>query len=425
MIGDTILAVASPPGVGHRGILRLSGPDALAIAGDLIGQELTVRAALDCEIEVMGSPVECLAMVMPGPRSYTGEDIVELHLPGSPYLLDHLSRRLRSRARDATAGEFTRRAWENGRLDLARAEAVLALIHAADTAERRSALAVLRGGLSAVVDESRSLIQDSLALVESGLDFTEGETGQVERRDWIGPIEGARGRIVDLIASLPPVRAGGELLLVGAANAGKSSLCNALAGQEMVLVSDHAGTTRDVVSVELAPGVNLLDAPGDIGDAPEEEVAALEFTRRVGGRGGGAVLVIDRSDPKMPGTELPVVAVVFTKADLPAGPVIGEVAQAPSFSVSSHSGEGIEEFRHFLTMRRGGGPQAGHGHSLDCLQRAEESLATACDRRFAALPQELLAVELGRALAALDEIHGRSSAEDLLDRIFGHFCLGK
>ena len=233
VIGDTIFAVASPPGAAERGVLRISGPRALQLAGEVVESELQPRrSVLETAVHILGHRVPCLVLVMPGPGSYTGEDVVELHLPGSPLLLEKLGERLRPVGRDALPGEFTRRAYENGRLGLTEAEAVLDLIHAATQDDRAKALDMLEGGLSESVDGVRALVQDALALLESGLDFTEGETGTVAAESWLRLLRTALQMVQSVETALPQARSGGEVLLVGAGNAGKSSLCNALAGEQ-------------------------------------------------------------------------------------------------------------------------------------------------------------------------------------------------
>ncbi|MEM7199445.1 MAG: GTPase [Planctomycetota bacterium] len=435
MHADTIVAVASPPGAGARGVLRLSGSGALAGAGALVGALAAERGSADRVVDVLGQPVPCLVLVMPGPRSYTGEDVVELHLPGSPLLLERIEGALvAGDVRRATPGEFTRRAFENGRLDLAQAEAVLQLIHAAGAEASRRAAALLRGGLAASVARLRGVLQDARALLEAGLDFAEGETGAVSEAEWQPGLVAATAELQELADGLPAVLSGGGILLMGASNAGKSALANALAGRDVVLVDDARATTRDVVAVEIAPGVTVLDAPGDLeGEVGPTDQAALALRARLGERAAAALWVVDASAP-VPSARganeaaetlgLDLCGIVWTKVDRAAPPVENSAARSDgaSFAVSSVTGAGIAALRGFLLAR-------GHGRGArDAAERQRGALhaALAAVRAASAAPSdELVAEDLAAALRALDEIDGTSSPEALLDRIFAGFCLGK
>lgn len=435
MIGDTIQAVASPPGAALRGILRVSGPAAFeAVSGVLTETLLPKRVALEATVEVLGHQVGCLVLAMPGPGSYTGEDVVELHLPGSPVLLDLVSEALAPHARLATPGEFTRRAFEHGRLDLSEAEAVLALIQAADVDQSRFALDVLRGGLSGSVDQIRNEVQDALAAIESGLDFTDGETGQVDSEAWLPKLRTARDLCAGLLGGLPEVGISGELLLLGASNAGKSSLANALVGSAEAIVADQEGTTRDVLVFELGRDVRLLDGPGDVEGPGDQDRAALALRDRIAQRVAGIVSLVDLTDPRPVKSDLPMVAQVFTKCDLLAEPAVGAVVEAcapsrpsgvPVFVTSASSGVGIEALREALCRRVGGGPRGLTARLHAALSQARGALEDAITAAGQGALEELVAVDLASALGRLDSIHGRSSPEQLLDRIFGAFCLGK
>ncbi|HLU37930.1 MAG TPA: GTPase, partial [Planctomycetota bacterium] len=366
MLDDTIAAIASPPGPAARGVIRVSGPAAIP-AGEAVLQAALprVRAAVAADLPLRGARLPALALVMPAPGSYTGEDVVELHLPGGPALLQAvLDALFAAGARAATPGEFTRRAFERGRLSLAQAEAVADLIAAAGEQERRTALHALSGGLGSDVARVRGHVQDALALLESGLDFTEGETGAVDPEAWLAAIERAEQAVARARAALPEVAVGGELILLGAANAGKSSLCNALAGCDAVLVDPTAGTTRDVVAVRLAEGTTLLDAPGDLDVPAPLDAAALALRDRIAARAAAALLVIDATAPRVPevpaGT--PVLATVFTKVDLldaraeperaaALAACAGSGAPRPHLFVSSVRGDGLDALRAFLTGR--------------------------------------------------------------------------
>ncbi len=440
MLGDTIAAIASPPGPAARGVIRVSGPIAFAAAAALIGDEVArARAARACLLRVVGQPVDGLLLLMPGPGSYTGEDTVELHLPGSPLLLELVLGDLRAHGvRDATPGEFTRRAFLNGRLSLSQAEAVAALIGADGEAARRFAADVLRGGLRETVAAVRSDLENALAALEAGLDFTSDETGSTTPDQWLPALARARARLDELRAQVPATVSGGELLLLGAANAGKSSLCNALAGREVALVDAVAGTTRDVIAVHLEGGAVLLDTPGDLDAAPARDVAALALRDRLAHRAGAALLVVDAEAPRAPATlALPPAGTVFTKCELVDVPSTSEgraawlaarglqALPAPHFFVSSHTGEGLPALRARIDTFRGSGPRPGMGRLAAALAECAGACARAAAGAAAGVGDELIAAELTDALRALEAIDGRSTPEDRLDLIFGAFCLGK
>lgn len=440
MLGDTIAAVASPPGSAARGVIRISGPQALAAADCVVRPALPhTRGACVRAVAVRGYEVEGLCLIMPAPGSYTGEDTVELHLPGSPLLLECvLSDLERHGARRPTPGEFTRRAFEHGRLRLEQAEAVADLIAADGDVARRFALYALTGGLAASVARTRALLDDARAVLESGLDFTAEETGSVDAQAWLGALVAAEDLLATTCAQLPDALRTGELLLLGAADAGKSSLCNALAQRQAVLVGAGPGTTRDVIAVSLAEGVTLLDAPGDVETPGEIEAAAIALRDQVGARAAGALLVIDLGAPRVPHVPraLPIVAVVCTKRDLVAAPgeamaavqaaiELRDARRPPWFAVSNTDGAGIAALRAFLlTAGSEAGIEAGTMRWGDALRTALDAVRQA--RAGAAHGhEELVAADLAHALGALDAVHGRTSTETVLDRIFARFCMGK
>jgi tRNA modification GTPase len=433
----TIHAEASPPGSAERAVLRLSGPQALAAAALVFAPPLPrVRAQVDGQVLVRGRALPAFALVMPAPHSYTGEDVVELHLPGSPLLLAECERAFARHGDElllqrAAPGEFTRRAFANGRIDLLQAEGVLLLVHGDGETARRRGLQWLHGGLSALAARVRVRLQDALALVEAGLDFTADETGAVPDGLWRPALAQALADLRALLAELPAASPGGEVLLLGAANAGKSSLCNALAGREEVLVDALPGTTRDLVRVELGSGVAMWDAPGDLEQPGDWDRAALRLRDQLGARAAAALLVVDPARWHAPATVLPLLAVVFTKADRsPQSPGLPEPAPPPPFAslprfvTSARDGRGIEDLRAFLRARAGGFVCDPGGPLRQPLQQALAAAEAA-----AAVPAgaggELIAVELQAALRQLDEVDGRHAPDDLLDRIFARFCLGK
>jgi tRNA modification GTPase len=440
MLGDTIVAQASAPGTAERAVLRLSGPQALAAANLVFAPALLAqRQRRPGTVRVRGGEVAAAALVFVAPASFTGELVVELHLPGGPVLVrcvleDLLVRGAALGVRAALPGEFTARACQNGRLDLAQAEGVLMLLHAADQQQAAAAVQWLRGGLSAAVVAIRSQLQDVLALLEVGLDFEEGEAGALREEEWAVPLASAVEAVRDLARAVPAASPGGEVLLLGAANVGKSSLCNALVGRRVALVAAAEGTTRDLLRIELAPGVAVWDAPGDLAVPGVFDATALALRDRLAGGAAAVLVMLDASAPRVPASALasplPLLAIVWTRCDLVAEvpPLPMELAArlpvgVPVLATSAHRSRGLEELRTLLTGRARGGA-AGAGGPL---REAFAVVAAALERARQAVTQgpELAAVELQSALRALDEVDGSHSPEHLLDRIYGRFCLGK
>ena len=437
MIGDTIVAWSSAKGASERAVLRLSGPAARELAQRVFTPGIPAqRTIVDGAVCVLGQRTAAFALSMPAPASFTGEHTVELHVPGSPVLvqllLDELLRDAAALgARMALPGEFTARAVQHGKLDGIGAEALLLLLHAADRQQLQHAVQWLRGGLAAAVLELRAELQDALALVEVGLDFTDDETGAVDASIWQATLQRALVRLGELLATVPAAAPGGEVLLLGAANAGKSALANALAGRAAALVAELAGTTRDVLRIELAPGVAVFDAPGDLQAPGDIDAAALALRDRLAGGAASLLLVLDASgEPFVPpsalASPLPWFGVVWTKVDLAQPPPLPEAVAArgnglPVFATSARTGAGIGDLRTALLAAGTGGVVDAGGPLRSALGQTQQAV----ERALSAPTPELVAVDLQVALRALDGIAGTHSPEALLDRIYGRFCLGK
>ena len=400
---ETIVAPATPPGGGLRAVVRVGGPRAVALAGARPG-----------------------AVVFRAPRSYTREDLVEVHLPASPPLVDRLVRDLvQAGARLARPGEFTLRAFLNGRLDLAQAEAVERLVAAEDEAERRAALRQLEGEFSRRLRAVEQALLDLAADAEAALDFSDDDIEIVPPAAAADRARAILGDLRALVAdtAAAPARDGRpRVVLHGRPNAGKSTLFNALAGQDAI-VSPTAGTTRDLLEADADVGlpVRLIDAAG-VGEGQAGlEAEGARRAREAAASADLVLFVVDPADPAERPRGWPCVA-VESKADLHPG-----AASPGALRVSAKTGEGLPALRRGVRAAlEAGSASAAFTVSLRqraLLREAEEALSRAPDAAVAGL--ELAALELRSALAALGAITGREVGEDLLDRVFSRFCLGK
>ncbi len=446
----TIAAIASPPGAGARGIIRLSGPRAREIV------RATCRGAAALDLSRRGVHVgrfrdrrgeqPLLLLWMPGPRSFTREDVAEFHLPGSPPLLAAALERLFDLGAVAAApGEFTRRAFLSGRLDLTRAEGVLALVTARTESERRAGLALLAGGLAARIERVRDRVEDLRALVEASLDFDARDTGHVpdeEIESRAGEVRAALAEATGWETARAAVQGEPKIVLSGAPNAGKSALFNRLAGTEGAIVSPAAGTTRDVLAAEIdLDGVacRLFDTAGIDGETAPDSPDSIEHAAQALGRASREsadllVWVLDASAPVADADPAPATAVLvaWNKVDLagvPREPPVAIAAGRAWVATSAVSGEGLAALR-AAAARALRGQGSGVARELDLRHRAAlERAAATLELGLAAwkggAPLEVFAQDLRAATESLDEITGATTAEAVLDRIFARFCLGK
>ena len=447
---DTIVAVATAPGAGGVGIVRVSGAQAGTIASTLLGRAPRARHAHYTTLrEADGALLDRgLLLWYPAPHSYTGEDVLELHAHGSPILLDLLLRRVCALgARPARAGEFSERAYLNGKLDLAQAEAIADLIAAGSEAAVRAAQRALAGVFSARVGELQALLTRARVHIEAALDFPDEEIELLADPALVSALAELRAQVASVLREAQQgvrLAQGMNVVLIGRPNTGKSSLLNALAGEDRAIVTAVPGTTRDVLRLELQfDGVRLelADTAGlrEAGDAIEREgmrramaaLASADLALLVSDAGHWIADLAD-ARARAPATEL---LVVLNKIDLFGQPAarIEDAASPLRIALSARSGAGIDLLRQELHQRAGGGADNAYSarvrHVL-ALQRAEVEIEAAHNEVQRAVARrgglvELAAEALRRAQRALDELTGAHGNEDLLGAIFSSFCIGK
>lgn len=433
--GDILVARATPVGTGALAIVRLSGPDGrvLALAKTLApripARPQARRAYLSPFLDEDGSVVdEGLVLWFASPASSTGEEVVELQAHGSPAVVELLvSSAVRRGARRARPGEFTRRALANGKVDLARAEGIGFLARAASRGEARRALGLVRGELSRKVAALREELLGALVELEAMLDFAEdvekgGEGAAFSR------IVSVRTALLLLAAETGAGRAPGvvpTVVIVGAPNAGKSTLFNALLGEDRALVTELAGTTRDAVAEELeveGERVRLVDTAGLRETTERIERLGVEAGARAAA-GADLLLVVREAGGEAPSPgSLPAGVPVLdleTKADLPGECRDGELR------VSARTGEGLAALRQEIGARLAAGLGTGEFGALPRQREALLGAAAALDGLGAEVPAEIAAGAVRAGLHALGEITGETATEELLDRIFSTFCVGK
>lgn len=442
---DTIFALATAPGRAAVAVVRLSGPGSGRALESLAGKAVPAarRASLRRLKGADGRVLdEALVIWTPGPGSYTGEDAAELHLHGGPAIVEGVIQALHDLGlRLAEPGEFTRRAFENGKLDLAQAEAVADLVDAETQGQARQALGQLGGALSRRYETWRGQLVQALAMLEAAVDFPDEELPADVADRARPPLEALRAEIGEALADEGRgrrVREGFRVALIGAPNAGKSSLLNALAGRDAAIVTATPGTTRDVIEVPLVlAGYKVLLAD-TAGVRDTEEAIEAEGVRRARAWAEGADLrlwAVDQSASgdwrQAYGLARPGDLLVLTKADLPAGADRAEAAavELESLAISTLAPDDVRKVRAALEQRvveaLGGGetPLATRIRHGESLREAHSRLSRALEELEPAV--ELAAEDVRLAARALARVTGRIGAEDILDVVFSSFCIGK
>lgn len=449
MASETIAAIATAPGAGGVGVIRLSGDAAIAIGRALTGINPRPRHAHYAGFRGADGAIldRGLLLAFPAPASYTGEDVCELHAHGSRPLLELLLARCCALgARLAHPGEFTERAFRNGKLDLAQAEAVADLIAARSTRAARAAGRSLAGALSREVRAIADGLHETRARLEAAIDFPDDLPGDelvARSAAAIAGIHAALDRLLQSAARGARLGVGTAVTIVGAPNVGKSTLLNHLARRERAIVSDVPGTTRDVLEVDVElDGLwfRLSDTAGLHHSAETVELEGMRRTRASLAAADMVMLVVDDGEQQPPATrlaklELTVAAgtpllVVHNKTDLRATPPsLYRAEEAVCVHLSARHGQGLELLEQALVEAAAldgadSDEFSARGRHLDALRRARHEL-DALEPALLRTAPELVAEQCRRAERALGEILGQLTTEDLLGTIFARFCLGK
>lgn len=427
---DTIFALASAPGKAGVAVVRLSGPKAHAVVGglartDVQGQGRTLRILRDDE----GHRIDhALILTFSAPASFTGEDVAELHLHGSSAVVSAVLRVLSGieGLRHAEPGEFTRRALENGRMDLAQVEGLGDLIDAETEAQRRQAIKVLSGDLGEKAEVWRTDLIRAAALIEAVIDFADEEVPVdvgPEVTSLLVGVQGDLARLIEGVGMSERIRSGFEVAIVGAPNVGKSTLLNALAGRKAAITSEIAGTTRDVIEVRMDLGglaVTLLDTAGLRETADQVEQLGVVLARERAEQADIRVFLTEEGVPSEVAQQ-PGDVVLRPKADL---------RDDPRGAISGATGQGVDQLvrrlTDELTQRTASAGLATRERHRVAMQKATASISVALELLSEGPDRyDIAADELRHAILALESLVGRIDVENLLDEIFSSFCIGK
>ena len=453
-MSDTIAAIATPQQPSAIGILRLSGPDTRAVleqvfrakngqsAAEQIPRAMVLGDLLDSEGRLLDN---VLCVYFPGPDSYTGEDCAELHCHGSPVVLSEGLRALfAAGARQARGGEFTQRAFLNGRMDLIQAEAVIDLIDAETAEAARNAVGQVSGSLSRLVDNIYNDIMGIVSRFYAVVDYPDEDIEEHTRQEVLDTLDRAKTDLTVLAATFSRgqlLKAGVPTVILGKPNAGKSSLLNALLGYDRAIVTDVAGTTRDTVEEKVRLGnvlLRLIDTAGirDTGDAIERQGVAR--SRAAAAQAALALLVLDGSAPLDEDDEAAMavaetvakVLAVVNKADLPQKLDTGALDFQRVIPLSAKTGEGLDRLTDAIAaLYPAGSERQGHlltnARQADAVSRALTAVESAQAALRSGMTPDAVLTDAEAALSALGELNGKSVREDLVSTIFSRFCVGK
>ena len=466
---DTIVAIATPPGRGGIGVVRFAGPEALAIAMPMLRLKHELEPGRAVFGELIESEGGCVGTAAPGraaepssaspqhridevvvtyfakPHSYTTDDIVEISAHGSPVVLRHMVELALARgARLAEPGEFTMRAFLNGRIDLTQAEAVRDLIEAQTLFQAKVAAQQLEGVLSRRLQPIKQKLVELIALLEAGIDFAEDDVAVLPAQKILEHLREIRAPLEALAGSFAYgkiVREGLTLAIVGRPNVGKSSLFNCLVERERAIVTASPGTTRDLVSETVSIGgipVELVDTAGIRHALDEAESIGVRKSMEAVAESDLVLMVLDSSQPVSDEdvrlleriSQQPAI-LVENKADIASSQFSVLSSQMPRVRTSAITGEGIPELRSQILQHVGGaGAQLETGFLTNLRHRSlvQDSLAALAAGEGATgnrVPHEMLLLDLYNALRPLDEITGATTTDDILNLIFSTFCIGK
>ena len=448
---DTIAAIATAGGAGGIAIVRVSGGEAEAILKQMFipaarreyfeSHRLMYGRAVDEGGDTLD---EVMAVLMRAPSTYTREDVAEIHCHGgSASASAVLGRALALGARMASPGEFTRRAFMNGRIDLARAEAVMQLIGANSQAAARASLRQLEGGVSGFVRQVSDRLKDVLALLEASTDFpeeVEEEAAAREVAEKLRMIAGEIRRRGDR-RSARLLREGASIVLAGKPNVGKSSLMNALLNQERAIVTSIPGTTRDVLTERVSLGGVMAEISDTAGlrdtEDPIERIG-VDRAKRATERADVVLIVLDAarsldpSDVELVKSADERAIICLNKSDLPAvltAQQLESLTDSRIMSISAQSGAGldelIDELRHRVAVGEEDNGQLTAQRHIELAQSAADSLDSAVEAIEMGMPLDTAAIDIREALSTLSEITGENATEAIIDRVFEQFCVGK
>ena len=455
-MNDTIAAIATAQVPSAIGILRLSGPDTCAILDGVFcpkngkpmsaqdGRNMVYGTLLDSAGRVIDN---ALCVLFRAPNSYTGEDCAEIHCHGSPIVLNEgLTSLFAKGARQAKGGEFTRRAFLNGRMDLIQAEAVVDLIDAETAEAARNAVGQLSGTLSRTVDEIYEALMAVVSRFYAVVDYPDEDIEDLQRAELLDTLRRSENKLQELLATFSRgklLKSGVPTVILGKPNAGKSSLLNALLGYERAIVTDVAGTTRDTVEEKVRLDhvlLRLIDTAGIRETADSVEKIGVERSRVAAGKASLALLVLDGSAPLDAEDESAIavaegvanLVVIVNKADLPRRIDVGALADRFDnvISLSAKTGEGITTLTdHITSLYPAGSAAQGelltNARQADAVSRAWNAVREARSALRIGMTPDVVLSDVENALSALGELNGKSLREDLVATIFSRFCVGK